>query len=233
VDSVTCLPKFPILNLLPESTYPPKLPTTPTPSLITIDCTIPSYYTYGDYDPFASNNPNIGYWENTADWPRTYQYTSAHNYQGLHPPAPVYQSNQQVQASMCCYGQTVSIAFPNSHSYLTTDSVSSPAYLEFKAPTPTMDTAMLHPKHLQLVCHTVLHIPAVPSPLLTTASLTSTIPTRQHHALIGITIKPPQLPPSQPTPPSTRCPSPLTCSPERPRLRWTCRTLSSLGATSM
>jgi hypothetical protein len=62
---------------------------------------MPNYYTYQYPNPSALNDPGQGgHWEDPADWPRTYLYVSAHEgAQGIHPPAPVYQSNQPAQSA--------------------------------------------------------------------------------------------------------------------------------------
>lgn len=60
------------------------------------------FYTYDRLNPSALNtNPAAWQWENPADWPRTYLYVSNQgDAQGIHPPAPVYQSNQPAQQAM-------------------------------------------------------------------------------------------------------------------------------------
>ncbi|KAJ9500139.1 hypothetical protein H2202_004530 [Exophiala xenobiotica] len=63
---------------------------------------MPNYYNYQSLYPSSLNDPrNAGHWENPADWPRTFYYVSADGtQQGIHPPAPVYQSNQPAQQRM-------------------------------------------------------------------------------------------------------------------------------------
>ncbi|KAK4935258.1 hypothetical protein LTR10_023652 [Elasticomyces elasticus] len=63
---------------------------------------MPNYYTYQNPYPSALDNTQSGHWENPDDWPRTFLYVSAYDgaQQGLHPPAPVYQSNQPSQQAM-------------------------------------------------------------------------------------------------------------------------------------
>ncbi|KIW29413.1 uncharacterized protein PV07_05229 [Cladophialophora immunda] len=63
---------------------------------------MPHFYTYQTPNPSAVNTQgSTGYWENPADWPRTYLYVSNQGgLQGIHPPAPVYQSNQPSQPAM-------------------------------------------------------------------------------------------------------------------------------------
>ena len=60
------------------------------------------YYTYQLPNPSAVNTQGpSGHWEDPADWPRTYLYVpNQDGAQGLHPPAPVYQSNQPSQQAM-------------------------------------------------------------------------------------------------------------------------------------
>ena len=70
-----------------------------------------SYYQYGPYNPQALNDRGAGHWEFTSDWPRTYSYIPSYdNLQGVHPPAPVYQSGQAQQPTMYYYTQNVSLA---------------------------------------------------------------------------------------------------------------------------
>ncbi|EXJ93509.1 hypothetical protein A1O1_01901 [Capronia coronata CBS 617.96] len=62
---------------------------------------MPNYYTYQNPNPSALNDRSQGHWEDPADWPRTFLYVSTHEgAQGIHPPAPVYQSNQPSQSAM-------------------------------------------------------------------------------------------------------------------------------------
>jgi hypothetical protein len=60
------------------------------------------FYTYRDPIPSAVNiQPAAWHWEDPADWPRTFLYVSnPGDFQGIHPPAPVYQSNQPAQSTM-------------------------------------------------------------------------------------------------------------------------------------
>ena len=62
------------------------------------------YYTYPTtYQSAASPYP-AGYWEDPADWPRSFVYVpNQGGLQGIHPPAPVYQSNQSAQSAMAYY----------------------------------------------------------------------------------------------------------------------------------
>jgi hypothetical protein len=60
---------------------------------------MPTYYVYGEQNPSALQTPDTGRWEDTNDWPRTYQYIPAYGgYQGFHPPAPVYQAQAPAPA---------------------------------------------------------------------------------------------------------------------------------------
>ena len=58
----------------------------------------PTYYKYGDPYPSTLNTPGpppAFEWENTNDWPKVYTYVPPNRaFQGYHPPAPVYYSNQ-------------------------------------------------------------------------------------------------------------------------------------------
>lgn len=58
------------------------------------------YYDYTT-NPVTQTNPNsTGHWESIRDWPKTFQYVAKTDFQGLHPPAPVYQTNQPAQQAM-------------------------------------------------------------------------------------------------------------------------------------
>lgn len=67
-------------------------------------CTMPEpYYNYTT-NPVTRNDPNTpGHWESTNDWPKTFQYVANQTYQGLHPAAPVYQTNQPASTNMYYY----------------------------------------------------------------------------------------------------------------------------------
>ncbi len=69
------------------------------------------FYTYDPLNPSAVNtNPAAWHWENPADWPRTYLYVSNQGgTQGIHPPAPVYQSNQPAQQAMYYFQVTAEL----------------------------------------------------------------------------------------------------------------------------
>lgn len=57
---------------------------------------MPTYYAYGEHNPQVIQDPTTGYWESVDDWPRTYKYLPAYaDYQGFHPPGPVYQGHAQ------------------------------------------------------------------------------------------------------------------------------------------
>lgn len=73
---------------------------------------MPSYYTYDERYPSTLNDPDAPatvQWEDSRGWPRTYTVTRPNaEYQGYHPPAPVYQSSQPAQYQQYYYGQAVS-----------------------------------------------------------------------------------------------------------------------------
>ena len=60
------------------------------------------FYTYQDPNPSTVNtDPATYHWEDPADWPRSFLYVPNHSgAQGIHPPAPVYQTNQPSQPAM-------------------------------------------------------------------------------------------------------------------------------------
>lgn len=61
------------------------------------------YYNYTT-NPVTTNDPYAtGHWENPDDWPKTFNYVAKFGLQGLHPPAPVYQTNQPAQPAMYTY----------------------------------------------------------------------------------------------------------------------------------
>ncbi|ETI24484.1 hypothetical protein G647_03853 [Cladophialophora carrionii CBS 160.54] len=72
------------------------------------------FYTYNSLNPSAVNTqPAAWHWEDPADWPRTYLYVSNQNgAQGIHPPAPVYQSNQPAQPTMYYFQASGSASAP-------------------------------------------------------------------------------------------------------------------------
>jgi hypothetical protein len=62
---------------------------------------------YYDYtrNPPIQNPPHMNsHFESTSDWPKTFDYVANLGYQGLHPPAPVYQTNQPAQQNMYYFG---------------------------------------------------------------------------------------------------------------------------------
>jgi len=71
---------------------------------------MPTYCTYGENNPSALQTPDTGRWESTDDWPRTYKYIPAYDdqYQGFHPPAPVYQGYQTQKPATYYYAHNVS-----------------------------------------------------------------------------------------------------------------------------
>ncbi len=81
---------------------------------------MPNFYNYQSLYPSSLNDPrNAGHWENPADWPRTFYYVSADGtQQGIHPPAPVYQSNQSAQPGM----YYLAVRLPTTFQFRLTDS---------------------------------------------------------------------------------------------------------------
>lgn len=71
---------------------------------------MPNFYNYQGLNPSALNGASAaGHWEDPADWPRTFYYVSAADgtQQGIHPPAPVYQSNQPAQPAMYYFAVSI------------------------------------------------------------------------------------------------------------------------------
>lgn len=141
------------------------------------------YYTYQNPNPSALNHPSQGHWENPADWPRTFLYTSAHDgAQGIHPPAPVYQSTQPAQQALYYFAVSELVS---SHCGFT-DSSLRVALL----PQPgimSMGSTMDHSLPLQqLVGLTpLLHTLVIPCPLPLLQALlaVTTTPTTTHHTV--------------------------------------------------
>ena len=75
-------------------------------SLYTVTMALPTYYTYQDPYPATLNDSNVVQLETRPNWPKLYSYNSS-NYatQGIHPPAPVYNAQQQVGQSWYYSGQ--------------------------------------------------------------------------------------------------------------------------------
>jgi hypothetical protein len=71
---------------------------------------MPTYYSYSENNPSALQTPDTRRWESTDDWPRTYKYIPAYDgqYQGFHPPAPVYQGYQAQKPATYYYADNVS-----------------------------------------------------------------------------------------------------------------------------
>ena len=70
----------------------------------------PTYYTHKDPYPATLNHPNAVQLESTADWPKSYRYNSNHvSTQGIHPPGPVYNAQQQAPQPWYYYGGQVSL----------------------------------------------------------------------------------------------------------------------------
>lgn len=58
------------------------------------------YYDYKS-NPVVKNEPGkTWHIEQPSDWPKTFDYVSNIGFQGLHPPAPIYQTNQPAQQNM-------------------------------------------------------------------------------------------------------------------------------------
>lgn len=77
--------------------------------------TMPNFYSYQGLNPSALNSAGAaGHWEDPADWPRTFYYVSAADgtQQGIHPPAPVYQSNQPSQPAMYYFAVSIPELLP-------------------------------------------------------------------------------------------------------------------------
>ncbi|KAJ4502456.1 hypothetical protein HRR83_005551 [Exophiala dermatitidis] len=93
---------------------------------------MPNFYTYQNPNPSALNEGNQGHWEDPADWPRTFLYVSAHEgAQGIHPPAPVYQSNQPAQQNMYYFAGSSSAPagyYANGIYYGTTPPAAAPGW---------------------------------------------------------------------------------------------------------
>ena len=76
---------------------------------------MPTYYAYGESNPSALQTPDTRRLESKDDWPRTYKYIPAYDsqYQGFHPPAPIYQGYQaQKPATYYCAHNVSSCASP-------------------------------------------------------------------------------------------------------------------------
>lgn len=75
------------------------------------------YYDYKS-NPVVKNEPGrTWHTEQPSDWPKTFDYISNIGLQGLHPPAPIYQTNQPAQQNM--YYFQVSLAYHLTSSLLT------------------------------------------------------------------------------------------------------------------
>src|SRR5262245_16940113 len=121
---------------------------------------MPDYYSYQPPNPSLLNLPTQGHWENPADWPRTFLYVSnSGNGQGIHPPAPVYQSTQPAQQAM--YYFTVSNSDFSISFFLTPVRVA-----QMLRPATTSTESTMEPllPLCPMVGPTLLHTPFCPHP---------------------------------------------------------------------
>jgi hypothetical protein len=73
------------------------------------------YYNYTT-NPVSQNSAYAtGHWESTNDWPKTFQYVANTGYQGLHPAAPVYQTNQPATTNMAWFAVSGLTISPGPH----------------------------------------------------------------------------------------------------------------------
>lgn len=144
------------------------------------------FYTYQNPNPSALNSSDSGHWENPADWPRTFLYVSAHqDTQGIHPPAPVYQSSPSSSQPAIYYFAVSRLSI--SHFIVKSLIIHSREVpllqLATMSTASTMDRILLLP---QLVGPTPpLHIPATPClPLLLLRTLHTPTRTTAHHTIL-------------------------------------------------
>lgn len=187
------------------------------------------YYDYKSLNPATINNQYPPWhWENPADWPRTFLYIpNQDGVQGLHPPAPVYQSNQPSQQAMYYFPVSLHIVRQFIVVSLTSHFRVVPALqLVTMSTASTTEPVLPLPQPVGLTPPTppLLATLAIPSPRLLLQSLLRTIRTHTHHiAQHQLPIKCPspsprsglelqvqdKLPPqSLPMPPSQQCPMP-------------------------
>ena len=141
---------------------------------------MPTFHTYQNPNPSALNNPSQGHWEDPRDWPRTYLYISAHDgAQGIHPPAPVYQTSQPSQQAMYYFAVSEAPSEP----YLTDASLTR-WFREVVQPqqdTMSMESIMDHNLLLLRPVGPIppLHTLAAPIPLPPPRLIRSISPTRR------------------------------------------------------